>query len=172
MDMRKITRTLIMREKFVVAGFAILFSGGVSAKPPSDLLWSSGYDRFCNGPCISVFQGEKGVTLEIVDPANGKAKFIRQVSLPHDAVLGPPRALSEVDTTGAAQSSSDAQVAPMTVPSPPSGGSGVTSVESPIHDGYGHIVGSVIVYYIFQNGVIVEVLVDTIIISNHNHEQR
>lgn len=161
-----------MQVKFVLAGFAALLSGWVFAKSPGELLWTSGYDRFCNGPCISVFQGEKGVTLEIIDPANGKAKFIRHVALPKGAVLGRPRALSEVDVGGPEQVSSEARLTTATVPPPPLGGSGVIAVESPIYDSYGHVVGSVIVYYVYENGVITDVIVDQIIISNHNHEQR
>lgn len=152
----------------------LILSTSIFANDKPDFLWDSGFDSFCDGPCISAYKSDKGAILRFIDPADGVTKFIREVNLPEGSSLGKPVVVGMVDVLD------EQQIAPQSllstpfasIPSPPASGNGVVASQATIRDSLGHAIGTVIIYYVYVNGVITNIQIVTIPIVSHSHVER
>lgn len=155
----------------VVGVVALSPVGWAASKGRSDQNWNSGYDIYCGGPCVSAYREANGVVLNFVDPSDGRTTFQRKVSLPRGASIQPIGVSHSVTESGRSLQDFEAKAAASSgsIPPAPAGGNGAVVVETAIYDGRGHVIGTVIIYYIFENGKLVDVQTRTILITNHNH---
>lgn len=141
-----------------------LLSGPVLAKERPVLIWDSGFESFCAGPCVSAYKSEKGVILFFTDPVDNSTTFVRELALPKGVTIGRPKLVSIVNAHGLSDDTQqwfDSKTSG-TIPPPPAGGSGVVTAEGSIYNSRGGLAGIAIIRYYFIDGRLVNVTVDYI----------
>lgn len=160
MDVRKIA----FKAAVVGLSFNLMLPGSAVAKDRQTLMWDSGFESFCDAPCVSAYRTKKSVILYFIDPAKSSTTFIREIALPKDATITRPKLVSSVDALGFDDDHSQwlSATTSGTIPPPPPSGSGVITAQASIYDGRGSLSGIAIIRYYYVNGLLVNVTVEYI----------
>jgi hypothetical protein len=127
-------------------------------------MWDSGFESFCDGPCVSAYRTKKSVILQFIDPAKSSTRFTREIALSKQAIITRPKLVSIVDAMGLDNDASQwlRVTTSGTVPPPPPSGSGVITAQASIYDSRGGLSGIAIIRYYYVNGLLVNVTVEYI----------